>query len=259
MNNSKRLCIVPCGTAKIWDKEPQAGPTQAQFVYTGVFATACQKYAKAFFKDWVILSAKQGFLFPEEIINETYNVSFIKPTNETITTKKLMDQAREKGLLDFYEIVVLGGRHYVNRTEAIFDQGQQIILPLSDCKGIGYMLQKLTRSIQESTEIDMNNYSKIYEGSCFKHKSSMVPEIKVGKYNTLYSFLRDTDDEEVELSFEQIEEVLGFSLPASAWKHRSWWANDISHTQAKAWLLAEWVIDTVEMSKKICLKKCKEY
>jgi D-tyrosyl-tRNA(Tyr) deacylase len=32
--------------------------------------------------------------------------------------EELMEQAREKGLLDFHEIVVLGGKHYVNRTKA---------------------------------------------------------------------------------------------------------------------------------------------
>jgi hypothetical protein len=52
-----RLCIIPCGTAKIWDKNPNAGPTEAQYVCTGVFAAACQRYAMANFDYWVILSA----------------------------------------------------------------------------------------------------------------------------------------------------------------------------------------------------------
>jgi hypothetical protein len=109
LNNHKRLCIIPCGTAKIWNKDLQAGPTQAQVVYTGVFATACQKYAKAFFKNWVILSAKHGFLYPEELIKEPYNISFIKPSDDTIVLKELKElkeQAEQKGLCAFNEIVV---------------------------------------------------------------------------------------------------------------------------------------------------------
>jgi hypothetical protein len=246
MNNSKRLCIVPCGTAKIWDKEPQAGPTQAQFVYTGVFASACQKYAKAFFKNWVILSAKHGFLFPEEIINESYNVSFIKHTDETITTEELIDQAREKGLMDFNEIIVLGGKHYVNRTKAIFDHGQQIILPLSDCKGIGYMLQKLTRSLESKVEMDRDpsnpkqpNHSSI--------ETTEQPQTHIGKYSFLFDFLNHRDQTELEMTLQQIESILRFTLPASAHKHRAWWSNDVTHSQAKAWLFSNWEVHAVSL------------
>jgi hypothetical protein len=58
MSDSKRLCIVPCGSAKIWDKNPCAGPQRAADVYTGVFATTCQRYARTYFEEWVILSGR---------------------------------------------------------------------------------------------------------------------------------------------------------------------------------------------------------
>lgn len=45
------------------------------------------------------------------------------------------------------------------------------------------------------------------------------------------------------LSFEEIEDVLGFSLPASASKHSAWWANG-GHTQASAWLDAGWLVES---------------
>jgi hypothetical protein len=28
----KKLCVVPCGNAKIWDKYPDASPTPARYV-----------------------------------------------------------------------------------------------------------------------------------------------------------------------------------------------------------------------------------
>ncbi|WP_241657896.1 hypothetical protein [Anaerobacillus alkaliphilus] len=54
----KRLCVIPCGSKKIWSKHPNNGPTIARDVYVGSFGKACQKYATTFFSDWVILSAK---------------------------------------------------------------------------------------------------------------------------------------------------------------------------------------------------------
>ena len=109
----RRLCIVPCGSAKIWDNNPQAGPTKAQYVYTGVFATTCRRYAEAHFDNWVILSAKYGFLLPDDVMQEPYNVSFIKPSNETISKDRLREQAIAMGLTEYDEITVLGGKHYV--------------------------------------------------------------------------------------------------------------------------------------------------
>ena len=29
------LVIIPCGQAKIWDKQPEVGAVQAQYAYTG--------------------------------------------------------------------------------------------------------------------------------------------------------------------------------------------------------------------------------
>ena len=66
----KTLCIVPCGSKKIWKKNPNAGPMKAKDVYIGPFASKCQQYAKHFYPEsWCILSAKHGFLFHNEIDN----------------------------------------------------------------------------------------------------------------------------------------------------------------------------------------------
>jgi hypothetical protein len=247
-----RLCIVPCGNAKIWDKEPKAGPTEAQHVYTGVFATACQRYAKAFFNDWIILSAKHGFLFPEEVVNESYNVSFIKPSNETITLQDLKEQAEWKGLYDYHEITVLGGKHYVDRVKMIFEQGQTINLPLDDCKGIGYMLQKLTRSIEEGIEIVSN---ALYRRVEYITTPTQQPQKQIGKYNPLLEYLSPHDGTMLEMTIEKIEMILGFRLPASAHLHRPWWGNTITNSQAKAWLLAGWEVHCVELKKAVIFRK----
>jgi hypothetical protein len=63
MSDKKRLCIIPCGSAKIWDSNPSAGQQKAEDVYTGVFAAACQRYARAFFDHWLFYLRSMGFYF----------------------------------------------------------------------------------------------------------------------------------------------------------------------------------------------------
>jgi len=39
---------------------------------------------------------------------------------------------------------------------------------------------------------------------------------------------------------QKIEAASGFKLPASACTYRAWRANDVTHSQASAWLKAGW-------------------
>ncbi|MEK5023165.1 DUF7662 domain-containing protein [Paenibacillus sp. FSL M7-1046] len=261
MNRDKSLCIIPCGAAKIWDKQPSIGPVEAQNVYTGVFAVACQRYAKTFFDHWVILSAKYGFLYPEDIIPEDYNVSFIKPSSETILIAQLKRQAESKGLFKYKEITVLGGKHYADRAKAVFNQGQEMFFPLSDCTGIGYMLQKLTRALEGQEAISGDSLESpsgvIVRPILKKHRDQPknVTENNVGKYVSLYRYLLSAEGKQVIMTIGQIEAILGFALPASASKYRPWWANTLTNTQAKSWLQAGWEVDSVTLGEKTVFRK----
>ena len=49
------------------------------------------------------------------------------------------------------------------------------------------------------------------------------------------------------LTFREIESILGFRLPGSAYNHRPWWANPSSasdHPYAQAWLAAGWKVES---------------
>lgn len=148
------LCIVPCGNRKIWDKNPSAGPTKARYVYVGPFATKCREYAEMFYPStWCILSARYGFLFPDDIVPGSYNVSFNDRKTNPITTKKLSAQVTVKGL-DYYDkIIVLGGKNYVVMANEVFSS-KEILTPLSDCKGIGYMMGRLKNAIKRGVRYE---------------------------------------------------------------------------------------------------------
>jgi DNA-binding XRE family transcriptional regulator len=70
------------------------------------------------------------------------------------------------------------------------------------------------------------------------------------KYYPLSEYLKkQPDDKPLELSFEEIEVILGAALPATALATRAWWANSLT-TQGKAWQEAGWLIDDVNFEEK---------
>jgi len=147
------LCIVPCGKQKIWDKDPNAGPTKARDVYIGPFAKTCIEYAEKFYPNsYVILSAKYGFLFPDEIVPENYNVTFNDPKTNPITVEELRKQAERKGLTNYDEIVVLAGSNYVEIVKKVFT-GKRVITPLRGLGGMGPMMSAMKKAIREGREL----------------------------------------------------------------------------------------------------------
>lgn len=149
----KTLCIVSCGARKIWDVNPQAGPKTAKEVYVGPFAKKCQAYAKRFYPgSWCILSAKYGFVFPDDLIPEYYNVSFNNKKTNPLCIEELITQAKNKNLKKHESVVVLGGANYFKIVENVFFS-MKIQSPLSGCKGIGFMMQRLNRAILNNEQL----------------------------------------------------------------------------------------------------------
>ena len=94
VNQRSVLVIVPCGKSKLWDREPHHGAVTAGEAYTGTpFRLNCQ-YAERFGDAWVVLSAKYGFIAPEFMIPESYEVSFKYPATSPIMFDRLRQQVR---------------------------------------------------------------------------------------------------------------------------------------------------------------------
>ena len=64
----------------------------------------------------------------------------------------------------------------------------------------------------------------------------------MGKYSKLSVYLQNSTNEIVKLTFGEVEEILGSTLPLSAREHQAWWANSgYSHTHAiDGWLNIGW-------------------
>lgn len=114
------LVIVPCGSAKIWDRHPDAGPTPARNAYTGYPFRVNVSYAERFGASWLILSAKYGFVEPGFIVPGPYDISFNRRGSGPIPIDALRKQVDEKNLRRWRSIIALGGRHYREAVEAAF-------------------------------------------------------------------------------------------------------------------------------------------
>jgi hypothetical protein len=75
-----------------------------------------------------------------------------------------------------------------------------------------------------------------------------------GKYSPLENYLRALPEKqkEVTLSFEQIEGILKFKLPSSAYEDSRWWAHETegNHVSKRAWSNAGWKIKSVDVNRK---------
>lgn len=146
---SSTLYVAPCGKAKVWDSDPSRGPTPAGEAYTGTFAGAAAKYARASGSPWIILSAKYGFLLPTDPVPGPYDTTFVKPSADTVQVATLREQVAVLHLDRFSEVVVLGGSAYARRVqEAFADTPMTVRTPLAGLGGMGHMISRLVRARQ---------------------------------------------------------------------------------------------------------------
>ncbi len=147
----KSLCIVSCGKKKIWDESPEAGPVTAENLYTGQFTRKSIEYAKRFHQNsWCILSAKYGFLYPDEVVKGPYNECFHNKASHPITPDELSLQIKSMGLDKYERIIILGGNYYTSMIMNLFPE-KEVYNPLDQCKGIGYMMKRLKDSMDNSS------------------------------------------------------------------------------------------------------------
>lgn len=70
-------------------------------------------------------------------------------------------------------------------------------------------------------------------------------------YDPLHQFLQLNNSNRLMMSFSEVEEVLGFSLPMSAYKYMAWWDGASQHTQAYAWTKAGYKANAKLNEKKV--------
>ena len=83
----------------------------------------------------------------------------------------------------------------------------------------------------------------------------------MSKYEPLPQFLSSQRGSMKRMSFAEIERILGFKLPTSAYKHEAWWSNNATgHSHAHAWLSAGWRTQEVDIGgRKVTFQKVESH
>jgi hypothetical protein len=76
--------------------------------------------------------------------------------------------------------------------------------------------------------------------------SQVVPH--TGKYRGLWEYLRKQESDAVPMSFEAIERLLGFALPASSRAHNAHWSGYKGSAVARAIADAGWRATSVNLT-----------
>ncbi|RUS96274.1 hypothetical protein DSM106972_088160 [Dulcicalothrix desertica PCC 7102] len=71
------------------------------------------------------------------------------------------------------------------------------------------------------------------------------------KYQPLQKYLEKSNTDEITLTFTQIEEIIGDSLPDSAHTKRQWWGNrNKGALQATSWMQAGYTVTKIDLDEK---------
>lgn len=138
----KVFVVVPCGKTKIWSLFPKNKAVRAEEAYIGPPFKVNKAFAKKFADRWMVLSAKYGFIEPDFLIPEDYDVSFNDVATNPISLSELQAQAIEKDLRSYNVVIVLGGKNYVEIVKKVFS-GVKVIAPtvgLPIGKAAGYVV-----------------------------------------------------------------------------------------------------------------------
>ncbi len=144
-----RLVIIGCGKSKSWDRYPDAVPTKAKDIYIGPYFRLNRRYAERLGCDWMVFSAKYGFMRPDFVIPRSYDVTFNKRSTCPISVPELKRQVEEQGLGRYDEITVLGGRDYVDRVSESFAHTHAKIEAPFAGYGMGQQMHMINERLRE--------------------------------------------------------------------------------------------------------------
>lgn len=138
--------LISCGVKK------RTNTTTAQSMYTGNYFAMQKKYANTFGDDFYILSAKYGLLNKNDVI-EPYEHK-LKPSESKEWAKKVVADIAANISTD-NDIAILCGKVYRKDIVApLKELGYNVSIPLEDCKGMGYAIQKMITDINDNPSLN---------------------------------------------------------------------------------------------------------
>jgi len=198
---------------------------------------------------------------PSKKINEeALNTSFFrldiakrKISFDELSLNEYIQLLTSSNRWDFYKDIFHASREAVRkRLEGIRDIRNQLAhyrgeITANQQKQLKRTSEWLNRCLIkfEETKTEIIDSSEFIEDQVIdEENSSEIKNSARSIYSPLAVYLNNlTYIDRIKLSFQEIEDILGFKLPKSAYTYRAWWANDNkTHSHSKEWLSAGWKV-----------------
>jgi hypothetical protein len=226
---TERIGLVGCVKTKLDHAAP------AKDLYTSPLFRGRRAFVERSCARWFILSAKHGLVDPDTVL-EPYDVTLdsATPSERRAWSDRVLVEIRDcLGFLDGLTFEAHAGSNYLDFgvVEGMRASGARVVRP---AEGLGLFEQQAFYSSSRSRD------SKPASGRVSPSRA------EGGKYAPLAEFLKGRKTEQVDVDFDVIDTLVG-GLPTSARRHRAWWANDATHSQARGWLEAGWRVAAVDL------------
>ena len=143
-----------------------------------------------------------------------------------------------------------------------FSDGAKIDLYFKECKDRIAFARALIAYIDPAWNLDQGKYpGRTRKKEPVTHASISISQSEnessnagntrgTSKYELLGLHLAQQTTNQIQLSFAEMEQIIGASLPDSASKYPAWWSNG-GHSQSDAWLKHGWRVSSVKLGQHI--------
>lgn len=223
------------------EDEAKRAPSPARDLYTSTLFTGRRRYVEQSCDAWFVLSARHGLVRPDERL-EPYDETLNDQSAEAKRrwSQKVLDSLDAIGIdYDTTTFEIHAGNEYrsFGLVEGLERRGATVVAPAAH---LGQGEQLAFYSGRGKHDVKPPRTAEPAMA-----RRDVAPR---GSYQPLSAHLQEARGPRVVLTFSGMERILGRALPASARKHRAWWANEQSgsHSHARAWMDVGWRVEAVD-------------
>ena len=229
-----RVGLVGCVKRKASHAVP------AKDLYTSPLFRGRRRYVEGSCERWFILSAKHELVEPDRIL-EPYDLELklLPVVERRAWSQHVLTQLEHRlGHLRGYEFEVHAGAQYLGNglVEGLQARGALVSNPSG-----GRSLFKLVPFYNQDSDLLSRR-----QFDARPPKTSLDPSA-YGDFAKLFRWLLVQPRSRLEITLDEIGEVIGRKLPPSASAHRAYWANSAANSRARSWLSAGWQVVSVDL------------
>lgn len=235
-----RIGLVGCVKSK------RIVPESAQNLYTSALFRGRRQYVEGSCDRWFVLSAKHGLVDPLEVI-EPYDVALSKQSASyrSVWSRNVLRQLQNQiGDISGLTFEFHAGASYRNSglSQGLLAMGASVEVPTS-----GYRLGEHLAFYASGARPSEKTSGASVPKSLLQRRRGR-PTLG---YDVIGAFLGNADSDDITMTFDQIEVLIGRALPMSASKYGVWWANSATNPQSQGWVSVGWKVHHIKVQDRV--------